>query len=317
MMRCPGGRAILAPMPQIDADRRPAVEIPTLALILGCTALWAGLTALAHVLPLWLVLPALVLVLVLHSSLQHEALHGHPTPLPALNAALVFPALGVFVPYARFRDQHLAHHRDAVLTDPYDDPESNYLDPAVWARLPRAARLVLRVNNTLAGRVLIGPAIGLAAFYAGDLRAVLAGERAVIRGWALHLPALAVVILWLEAAGTLGWGAYLGSAYAALGILKIRTFLEHRAHERARGRSVIIEDRGPLAFLFLNNNLHAVHHGHPGVAWYKLPTLYRAQKERILAMNHGYRYRSYREILAQYLLRAKDPVAHPLYPSGE
>ncbi len=35
---------------------------------------------------------------------------------------------------------HMAHHRDAILTDPYDDPESNYLDPAVWARLPRPLR---------------------------------------------------------------------------------------------------------------------------------------------------------------------------------
>ena len=35
--------------------------------------------------------------------------------------------------------QHLAHHRDAMLTDPYDDPESNYLDPAVWAGEPLAS----------------------------------------------------------------------------------------------------------------------------------------------------------------------------------
>ena len=292
--------------------RQSAVEWPTLFLILGCTAAWAGLTAYAATLTPWLAVPGLALCLTLHSSLQHEALHGHPTRLPWLNAALVFPALGLFVPYERFRDLHLAHHRDETLTDPHDDPESNYLDPALWARLPGPVRALLRANNTLLGRVTLGPAIGMAAFLRGELRAAAAGDRAVLRGWALHAAGLVPVILWLEAAATIGWGAYLLAAYGALAILKVRTFLEHRAHERARGRSVIIEDRGPLALLFLNNNLHAVHHGHPGVAWYNLPELYRSRKERFLAMNHGYRYRSYGEILARHLLRAKDPVPHPL-----
>jgi fatty acid desaturase len=44
------------------------------------------------------------------------------------------------VPYLRFRDTHLAHHHDPNLTDPYDDPESNFQDPAVWARTPGPAR---------------------------------------------------------------------------------------------------------------------------------------------------------------------------------
>ena len=79
-----------------------------------------------------------------------------------------------------------------------------------------------------------------------------------------------------------------------------------------RGRSVIIEDRGPLAFLFLNNNLHAVHHAHPRVAWYRLPALYRARRERFLAMNEGYRFASYAHVFRGYLFRQKDPVPHPL-----
>ena len=294
------------------SDRRPAVELPTLGLILACTGLWAAITAFAGSLTPWLAVPGLAVCLALHSSLQHEALHGHPTRLPWLNAALVFPAVGLFVPYERFRTLHLAHHRDAVLTDPHDDPESNYLDPAVWAGLPRAVRYLLAANNTLAGRILIGPAIGMGVFLWRDGRAAAGGDRAVLRAWALHALGLVPVVLWLETAGTMGWGAYLLAAYAGMGILKIRTFLEHRAHERARGRSVIIEDSGPLALLFLNNNLHAVHHGHPGVAWYKLPALYRAERERYLAMNDGYRYASYGEILRRHLFRAKDPVPHPL-----
>jgi fatty acid desaturase len=53
------------------------------------------------------------------------------------------------------------------------------------------------------------------------------------------------------------------AAYGAIGSLKIRTFPAHQAHAHARARMVIIADCGPLAFLFLNGNLHVVHHVHP------------------------------------------------------
>jgi fatty acid desaturase len=108
--------------------------------------------------------------------------------------------------------------------------------------------------------------------------------------------------------------AYLLAAYLGLSLLKLRTFLEHQAHARASGRSVIIEDRGPLAFLFLNNNLHVVHHMHPDVPWYTLPAVYRARKDHYLRRNGGYLFRSYGQIFRLYLWRAKDPVPHPLWP---
>jgi fatty acid desaturase len=106
---------------------------------------------------------------------------------------------------------------------------------------------------------------------------------------------------------------YLVACYVALSILKIRTFLEHRAHDRASGRTVVVEDRGVLALLFLNNNYHVVHHTHPSVSWYHLPALYSAHKARYLRRNHGYVYRSYGQVFRQFLFRRKDPVAHPLW----
>lgn len=303
-------------MTDIASQRAAAIEWPTLLLIVSCTLGWAALTAAAGVLGPLVAVPLVSLTLVLHSSLQHEALHGHPTGLPLLNAALVFPAVGLAIPYARFRDLHLAHHRDQRLTDPYDDPESNFLDPAVYRTLPRPLRWLLTANNMLAGRMVLGPAIALAVFWAGDLRAMVRGDRTVLRAWALHLAALGPVIAWLSGPGRMGWGAYLAAVYLALSVLKIRTFLEHRAHFSARARTVIVEDRGPLAFLFLNNNLHAVHHAHPGLAWYHLPEQYRARRKRFLEMNEGYSYGSYGAIFARHFLRRKDPVAHPLYPGG-
>ena len=289
-------------------------EWPTLVLILAVYALWLGLVLHGAALGLWLSIPALALTLTLHSSLQHEVSHGHPLPSRALSEALVYPPVGLVIPYPRFRDLHLAHHRDAALTDPYDDPETNYLDPEVWNRLPGAVRRLLLFNNTLVGRITVGPAIGLFVFFRDELRRARAGDRAVRRAWSAHGLALVPVGAVVSGLGTLPVWGYLAACYLALSVLKIRTFLEHQAHERARGRSVIIEDRGPLAFLFLNNNLHAVHHAHPQVPWYALPRLYAAGREQWLDRNLGYRYASYGEILRRHLLRRKDPVPHPLWP---
>ena len=38
-------------------------------------------------------------------------------------------------------------------------------------------------------------------------------------------------------------------------------------------------------------------------------------RERYLAVNDGYVYRSYGEVFRRYFWRAKDPVPHPLWPS--
>ena len=295
-------------------DRR--VEWPTLGLLAACYALWIAATTVvaAWWLPAGIALAALTAAL--PASLTHEVIHGHPFRDARLNAALVWPALTLFVPYGRFRDTHLAHHLDAVLTDPYDDPESNYVDPGEWERMPGWLRAVRTFNNTLAGRLLVGPLVGQAAFMAGDWQLLRAGDARVSRSWLLHLPAAAAVVLWIAFVADMPLWAYLIAAYAALSILKIRTFLEHQAHERARGRTVIIEDRGPLAFLFLNNNLHVVHHMHPKVPWYRLPELYLANREKYLARNGGYLYRGYGEVFRRYLFARKDPVPHPLWRRG-
>lgn len=254
----------------------------------------------------------IVLSLTLHSSLTHEILHGRPRGAPWLGTLIGLFQPGLFVPYLRFRAQHLAHHQDARLTDPYDDPESNYLDPGRWERLPRWFQLVLHANNTLLGRMSIGPLLGTISFVQGDVRSILSGDGRVAAHWLAHVPGV-LATFWLVSVSAMPVWLYLLACYAALSVLRIRTFLEHQAHERASGRSVIIEDRGLLAWLFLNNNLHLVHHMHPHLPWYKLPSFYAAHKDRFLRANQGYVYRSYRQIFQQFLLHRKDPVAHPLW----
>jgi fatty acid desaturase len=296
-------------------SERSGVEWLTLSLIVLCYAVWAGVLIWLPAASLVLAILATALVVAFHSSLTHEALHGHPFRSRALNEALMFLPLNLVIPYNRFRDLHLSHHRDANLTDPYDDPESNYLDPAVWDQLPGWKRVIYRANNTLAGRILLGPGLGQTCFFIKDWRAAMQGDRAVWLAWGQHLAGVAIV-LWLVSLSPMPVWAYAIGAYFGLGLIKIRTFLEHRAHPSVRGRTVIVEDRGPLSLLFLNNNLHVVHHMNPKAAWYDLPGLYREGKDRYLACNEGYVYRSYAQVFQKYFLHAKDPVEHPLWPKG-
>ena len=289
-------------------------EWPTLLMLALTYAVWALATVWVAGWSVPLAMLLVVLSAAQHSSLQHEALHGHPTRWRLVNEMLVFPALSLLIPYGRFRDSHLEHHHDERLTDPYDDPESNYLDPEVWARLPRWWQIVLRLNNTLAGRILLGPLVSQVAFMRGDYRAWQKGKAGILSAWLWHIPSLALVIWWMASYSTMPVWAWLVASYFALSVLKIRTYLEHRAHEHSSGRTVVIEDRGPLALIFLNNNLHVVHHTHPGVPWYLLPEMFRLNRDTYLSSNDGYYYRNYAEIFAKYLFRAKDPVPHPLWP---
>lgn len=289
------------------------VEWPTLALIILCYAVWGAALFILPGLSVLLSVAIAALTIALHSSLQHEVTHGHPFGTRRIGEWLVFATLNLSIPYIRFRDTHLAHHMDARLTDPYEDPESNYLDPERWVCLPRWMQVVLNINNTLAGRMAIGPIVSQIAFMADEARLIRNGDKHVAFAWALHV-VLSAGVLMVVAASVMPVWAYLIACYIGISILKIRTFLEHQAHERARGRTVIIEDRGLLAFLFLNNNLHVVHHMHPKLPWYRLPQVYFADPARYLSRNDGYRYASYAEIFRRHFWRAKDPVPHPLYP---
>lgn len=290
----------------------PLVEWQTLTLIvLDYAAIWLTVSLLAPV-SFWLAVPVLAVLIALQSSLQHECLHGHPFRNRALNEALVWLPVGLAIPYGRFRDTHLAHHLDSRLTDPYDDPESNFIDPEVWSRWSPARRRAHLINNTLLGRMLVGPWLSEVALITCDARAIRQGDHSVTLAWVHHVVGVAIV-LWLITLTQMPIFAYLVAAYLGLSLLKIRTYLEHRAHEASPMRTVVVEDRGPLSFLFLNNNFHAVHHMHPTVPWYGLPGLYARNRAHYLGRNGAYVYSSYAKIFRTYFLRRKDEPPHPFW----
>ncbi|GAB4352474.1 MAG: fatty acid desaturase [Oricola sp.] len=286
-------------------------------MLAACYGLW-----LVSGLVVWPAFPVpalamMVVAVALHSSLQHEVLHGHPARNAAVNELLVALPLGVFYPYRRFRQMHLAHHDDERLTDPYDDPESWYRSAVTWRRLGWPLRVLLTVNNTLAGRLLLGPPLMVAAFYAAEPGRLWRGERGVRRAWLHHLAGLAMLAAIVVGAMGIPPLAYLAVAWAGLSVISIRTYCEHRWQEHPDGRTVIVENGGILGLLFLYNNLHLVHHKRPRVPWYELPALYRAGRAEWQRRNGGYVFPDYWAIFRAYAFRAKEPVVHPAWRTGE
>ena len=295
-------------------------ERPTWALIVACYAIWFAATAAVGTAPpafAVLALAPAILATALHASLQHEALHGHPTRSAALNEALVFPALGLAYPYRRFRELHLRHHHDERLTDPWDDPESWYLTAGRVRTLPPPFRVALEANRTLLGRMILGPWLGAAGLLARDLPALRAGEARILDAWLRHLAGVVAVLLWLGAVGVPIWLYVVGVAWPAAALIYVRTFIEHRAAVDPGHRTAIVEAGRFWSLLFLNNNLHAVHHAAPTLPWHRLPERWRARRGAVLARNGGHSVPGYGPVFRRWLFSPREPLAHPFARRGD
>lgn len=295
--------------------RRGAIEWRTLALIVWCYGGW-GLAAFAWTTPFWLAgLVALPFLAAFHTSLQHEVIHGHPTPWPWLNEALVALPLAAVFPYRRYKALHLQHHRDEHLTDPYEDPESYFWPEDQVTRMTDFQQLVFALNNTLVGRLTIGPLLTIVGFLRTETARLRAGEAGVRAAWALHAPGL-VFLAWLVQ-GVFGiplWIYGLFVVYPALSLTAMRAYAEHQAAEQVGARSAVVEAHPFWALLYLNNNLHIVHHASPRTAWYDLPGLYRERRTQYLAANENTLFDGYGDVARRFAFSVKQPVAHPLIP---
>jgi fatty acid desaturase len=293
------------------------IEWPTVLVLIACYSLWAA--AGLFVFPRMPIAALLLMgvAIALHSSLQHEVLHGHPTRSARVNEALIFAPLGIFYPYRSYKRTHLQHHADERLTDPFDDPESYYRGRKDWESMPKFLKRLLAWNNTLIGRVLIGPPLMVVGFTASEWQKIINGDRKVQIAWGLHLAGLIPTLLVVSQLFAIPIGLYVGvSAYLGISIIAIRSYCEHQWAELPDGRTIIVESSF-LAPLFLYNNLHLVHHKLPTVAWYKLPALYRAKRAEWQEMNQGYVFDNYRQIFRSFALKAKEPVMHPVWRRDE
>ncbi|MGX5842022.1 fatty acid desaturase [Mesorhizobium sp. ArgA1] len=296
----------------IKRHNAAAIEWPTVVLAIFCYGMWLAVGFL-----LWPSYPILALallgfILALQSSIMHEVLHGHPTRSALINEAFVFLPIGLVWPFRRFKTLHLRHHADERLTDPLDDPESYY--QALWMHddLPPAMKFLLKINNTMVGRFFLGPWLSCIGFFIDDAKHMIAGDKAIRKAWLLHAIGLAIVLPVVQFGfGIPVWLYILGPVWLGQSLIAVRTFAEHQWSEHPEGRTVIIE-RSPLSFLFLNNNLHFVHHKTPTVAWYKLPKLFADCRDEWLKMNNGYAYPNYFALIKAYAFKAKEPIVHPV-----
>lgn len=294
-----------------DDRNIPSIEWPTVAVAGAIYLSFGALTWWHALIPNWLLALLGGYVVAWHGSLQHEVVHGHPTRSGGFNVALVLPSLWLWLPFRRYRETHLRHHYNARLTRPDSDPESYYLPATAWQELGTLHRTILRAHNTLLGRLTLGPPIAVARFYRDEWRRWSHGAGDV-RAWADHAVGVALVFGW--AVGVCGMSPLsylLLFAYPGTALTLLRSFAEHRAREPIDERTIVIESRLPLSLMFLYNNLHAVHHRHPDMAWYRLPARWRIEREQILTANGGYTIPGYLALARRYLLTAKEPVAHP------
>ncbi len=297
----------------VQAPALAATDWPTLGLTFAAYAAF-GLATWFHAdIPWWALAPVGGALVCLHGSLQHEAVHGFPLRARRANSLLVGLPLSLWMPYGVYRTTHLVHHRDQDLTLPGIDPESYYVDPARLRSLPRWHRALLEASNTLLGRLLLGPWIATAATFAQGARDLRAGKKDAILDWSFY--AIGVGILWIWVVEICGMNPLvyiLCFAYPGTSLTLLRSFAEHRAADETSARTAIVEAGWFFGLLYLFNSYHVVHHNEPSLPWYRRPRRYRERRDAYLAANGDYVFDSYATIVRRYLLRRKEPVAHPL-----
>ena len=295
----------------LPSDRR-LLEWPTLLVIVAVYGSWILLIVNYPSLPAVPANIALVLIAAWHMSMQHELLHGHPTRNKALNRALGLLPLCVWYPYDIYRDGHLAHHRDELLTVPGIDTEGNYVWSHHYDQLSKPRRIVLWALRTALGRLVLGPGMVIPAVWAGIVTEPLMGNFKYVGTWFLHIGLLVVMLWWVQAQAGISTAHYLlGIAYPAMGLAMLRSFYEHRPAPLPAHRVVINEASLFWRLLYLNNNYHSVHHDHPGMPWYAIPAAYRADRDGYLERNGGFLTPGYGHIVRRYAIKAVDSPVHP------
>ncbi|WP_034161056.1 fatty acid desaturase [Sphingomonas sp. ERG5] len=286
------------------------IDRATLIVAIAIYGGWLAATAWHALIPTPLLILIGAWLIAWHGSLQHETIHGHPTHIAAIDRAIGFMPLSLWLPYALYHRSHLAHHGSAAITDPREDPESRYV-----IRRGGLAWLAARIQSTLLGHMLAGPPIALARFIGTEARRVIAEPAQVARDWLPHLIAVAFILLWLDHVG-LSPGRYiLTFVYPGMALTMLRSYAEHRAELSTIGRAASVERGGLFGLLFLNNNLHAAHHERPGLSWHRLPAYHRHHRARLIREG-AILYAGYGEIVRRFALRAHDSPLHPAVEQG-
>jgi fatty acid desaturase len=235
----------------------------------------------------WLLLPV-VLPTNLFWSLHHEAIHGNLHPHRSVNLSagrLMAILLGSSFHVLRFA--HLMHHR--FNRNPGDRPD--VYDPAVTSRAEARFRFLCNLVIGLHLSELVSPLLCLlpkrvirrilGMIYRGDDPATEEIRRVAHRLFldspqlrSIRIDATLAASLLAAAAFSFGenWPMLIAFLVGRGALISIFDNVYHFATPIDRpdyARNLALPR--PLQMLFLNMNLHRVHHGRPSIPWWGLP----------------------------------------------
>jgi fatty acid desaturase len=290
------------------------VEGPTWILAVAIYGAWFLLMWFQAYIPWWAMIFLGGYVIAWQFSLQHETIHGFRGVPKWFRTLIAMPPLGLWFPYPMYRRSHSLHHRNTHLTVPGQDTETYYVKQADWARMGRLERGILLFNQTLVGRLLIGPMIRLYKLGQREIGRIRNRDYINVPHWTLHVVLVGLLFWFVSGVCGMPWWRYiLLVAYPGFSLGLLRAFIEHRAGPRPGRRVASVESNTLFGLLFLYNNLHVAHHLRPTIPWYELPRFYRENREKLLKHNDNFVFRGYWEITRQYLIR---PVFVPVHPTA-
>jgi fatty acid desaturase len=288
------------------------IDGPTWLVAVVLYGAWLLLVWFNARLPWWVIMPVGAYLVAWHFSLQHEAIHSFRGVPAWLRFAVVFAPLGLWFPYPLYRKSHTTHHRDVNLTVPGVDTESYYVLQADWNRMGGFKRRVLMFNQTMAGRLLIGPLLRLWALLVKESTRVRRGDYSHLPHWGVHVVAVAILFWFVSGVCGFPWWQYcLLVAYPGLSLGLLRAFTEHRAAPDSQERTASVESNAVFGLMYLHNNLHVAHHLKPAMPWYEIPRFYRQNRDTLLAANGNFVYPGYVVLARRYFLTAVFSPVHP------
>jgi fatty acid desaturase len=295
------------------AEKFKGIDGPTWIVAAVLYTAWFLLVWNHALLPWYVILPVGAYLTAWHFSLQHEAIHSFRGVPRWLRFAVVFPPLGLWFPFPLYRKSHRTHHRDEDLAMPGMDTESYYVRKEDWERMGAVAHAILMFNQTLLGRLTIGPLLRLRLLVSREIGRVRKGDRSHLPHWGIHIVAVALLFGFISGVAGFPWWQYvLLVAYPGMSLGLLRAFYEHRAAVEPAERTASVESNFVFGMLFLYNNLHVVHHRQPAMPWYDIPRFYRENKDELLRANGRFVYSGYGVLARKFLLV---PVFKPVHPT--
>ncbi|MBL4844090.1 MAG: fatty acid desaturase [Planctomycetes bacterium] len=251
--------------------RTPTLAWPTLLLGLCVPLAWLAVVigAMTHQLPLWLAAPLALGLAYVSFTPMHDASHRSLGRRGWLNEAFGrLAGLPLLAPFPAFRAMHLAHHKH---TNEEGDPDlwsgsgPSLLLPLRWLTQDlHYYVLVLTGRVRLSRRETLEVALGVSA-------QIVAGGIFVAQGEGLTF--LLVVLV----------PARIATALLAFAF----DYLPHRPHQitskEDRFLATHIMAEPWLSPIMLCQNFHLVHHLYPAVPFYRYGTVWRDQREALLA----------------------------------